>query len=265
MTHPAAATRGDLGRALLAEWTKFRTMRSTVWTLIATTVVTIALGVSLLIGILQHYDRMSPAELADVNLAGSGIWYHGLQLGQAMLAVLGVLMITSEYATGTIRATLAAIPRRGRVLTAKITTFATLTLVMGAVLAFTMFAVARPFLADHGWQVPLTDPTALRGVGLAALATMGVALLGVGTGLLIRHTAGAVTTLLVIMLGIPIIGQFVPESWQTVTRYLVPETAWAMFTPDGNVLPAGTGATVFAVWVAVVLGAAAITFHSRDT
>jgi hypothetical protein len=74
------------------------------------------------------------------------------------------------------------------------------------------------------------------------------------TGLLIRHTPGAVTTLLVVMLGVPIVGQFVPENWQTVTRYLVPETAWAMFTPNGNVLAAGPGAVVLAGWVAVVLG-----------
>jgi ABC-2 type transport system permease protein len=263
MTHQPA-TRGDLGKVLLAEWTKFRTVRSTFWTLISSAVVTIALGVSLLIGILQRYDRMSPAARANVNPAGRWIWYHGLQLGQVMLAVLGVLTVTAEYGTGTIRATLAAVPRRSRVFTGKILGFAALALVFGAVLAFTMFAIARPFLAGRGWDVPLTDPTALRGVGLAALATVGVALLGVGTGLLIRHTAGAVTTLLVIMLGIPVIGQFVPENWQTVTRYLVPETAWAMFTPDGNVLTAGPGAAVLASWVTVVLGAAAITFHRRS-
>jgi ABC-2 type transport system permease protein len=249
-------------RAMLAEWTKFRTTRSSVWTLISSVAVTVGLGISLLIGILQHYDEIRAESTVDP--ARSGIWFHGLQLGQVMLAVLGVLLITGEYGSGTIRATLMAVPNRGRVLAAKIVGFAGFGLITGAVMSFTMFLVAQPFLADHGWDVPLTDPTALRGVGLAALATAGVALLGMGTGLLIRHTAGAVTTLLVIMLGVPIVGQFVPKSWETVTRYLVPETAWAMFTPDGNVLAAGAGAAVFAGWLVVVLGAASVAFHLRD-
>src|SRR5262249_7190148 len=137
-------------------------------------------------------------------------------------------------------------------------------LLAGAVLAMCTFVVARPIMAGHGIPVSLGDAGALRGIALAALATCGIALLGMGTGLLVRHTAGAVTTLLVIMLGVPIIGQFVPDSWRAVTRYLVPESAWAMFTREGGQLAAGPGAAVFAAWVVVVVGAAVITFHRRD-
>lgn len=79
--------------------------------------------------------------------------------------------------------------------------------------------------------MPLTDPTALRGVGLAALATAGVALLGLGTGLLIRHTAGAISTVLIVMLGIPVVALFFPQGWSTVTRFLPADAGWAMFTP----------------------------------
>jgi ABC-2 type transport system permease protein len=252
-------------RALLAEWTKFRTVRSTYWTLISSMVITVALGsVILRSGFLERYDAMTPAERATVDPAGTGVWYHGLHLGQIMLGVLGVLLATSEYGTGTMRATLAAIPNRGRVLAAKALGFGGVALVAGAVMAFTIFAVAQPALAGRGLDVPLTDPTALRGVGLAGLATGGVALLGLGTGLLIRHTAGAVTTLLIVMLGIPIIGQFMPDSWQRVARYLPPEPGWAMFTPNNDSLALGLAAAVFAGWVAAVLAAAAVAFHRRD-
>jgi ABC-2 type transport system permease protein len=246
---------------LLAEWTKFRTVRSTYATLIAAAVITVVLGVSLLSGILERYDA---GERAGLDPALMGIWYHGLHLGQVVLGVLGVLLATSEYATGTIRATLAAVPRRGRVLAAKMLGFGAFALVVGAVLAFTMFAVAQPVLAGRGLDVPLTDPTALRGVGMAALVTSGVALLGLGTGLLIRHTAGAVTTLLIVMLGIPIVGQFFPSSWSTVTRYLIPEAGWAMFTPEDNALALGPTTAVFSTWVVAVLVAAAVVFHRRD-
>lgn len=249
---------------LLAEWTKFRTVRSTYWTLIAAAVITVGLGVSLLSGIMERYDAMSAAERADVDPAGTGIWYHGLHLGQVVLGVLGVLLATSEYGTGTIRVTLAAIPRRGRLLAAKLVGFGAFSLILGAVLAFTMFAVAQPILTGRGLDVPLTDPIALRGVGMAALVTSGVALLGLGTGLLIRHTAGAVTTLLIVLLGLPIVGQFFPSGWSVVTRFLIPEAGWAMFTPDDNALALGPTTAVFTTWVIAVLAAAAVAFHRRD-
>ncbi|MPZ81934.1 MAG: ATP-binding cassette domain-containing protein [Actinophytocola sp.] len=92
----------------------------------------------------------------------------------------------------------------------------------------------------------------------------GTALLGLGCGLLVRYTAGAVTTLLVVLLGLPIVGQFLPDSWQRVTRYLPPEPGWAMFTPADSSLALGPATAVFAAWVAAALGAAAITFHHRD-
>jgi ABC-2 type transport system permease protein len=258
------ATRSGFGRALLAEWTKFRTVRSTLWTLVCSAAITLALGVSLLPSILQRYDRMSLAERAEIDPVGTGAWYHGLHLGQVILGVLGVLLVTSEYGSGTIRATFAAIPNRGRVLAAKALGFGGVALVFGAVIAYAMFAVAQPMLASRGLDVPLTDPAALRGVGLAALATVGVALLGVGTGVLIRHTAGTVTTLLIVLLGIPIVAQFMPERAQTVVRYLPAEAGWAMFTPRDDALSVPAATAVFAGWIAVVLVAAAIAFHRRD-
>jgi hypothetical protein len=96
------------------------------------------------------------------------------------------------------------------------------------------------------------------------VATAGVALLGLGTGLLIRHTAGAVTTVLIVMLGIPIVEQFLPESIQRVTRYLPSEAAWAMFTPSVHWLDPGPATVVFAGWVATVLIAGAVAFVRRD-
>jgi hypothetical protein len=248
-------------RAMLAEWTKFRTIRSTSWTLLAATVITVALGASLLAGILQRYDQ---GRAGDLDPAGQGIWLHGLNLGQVILAVLGVLLATGEYGAGTIRATLAAIPNRTRVLAAKIVGIGGLGLVLGAVLALLMVTVAQPMLASRGLTVPVTDPTAWRGIGLAGVATAGVALLGLGTGLLIRHTAGAVTTLLVIMLGVPIVEQFFPDNWQIVLRYLPAQSAWAMFTPNEHWLALGPATAVLAGWVLAVVGAAAIIFHLRD-
>jgi len=243
---------------MIAEWTKLRTVRSSAWLLVASVVITIALGLSLLAGILQ---QKGPHEL---DAARAGIWLHGLDLGQMMLAVLGALIITTEYGTGTIRATLAAVPRRGRVLAAKIGGFAGLSVAVGALSAFAMFLLAQPMLRSHGFDVPLADGVAWRGVALAALSTAGVALLGLGTGLLVRHSAGAVTILLSVLLGVPIVGQFLPEGVRPVARYLPAEAAWGMFTPSDISLDPGPATVVFAGWVAAVLIAGAVAFVRRD-
>ena len=243
---------------VLAEWTKFRTVRSSLWLLISCAAITVALGLSLLAGILE---KNGPR---DLDAARAGIWLHGLDLGQLMLAVLGALIITTEYGTGSIRVTLAAVPRRGRVLTAKITGLAGLSLAVGAVSALAMFLLAQPMLHGHGFDIRLSDGLAWRGVALAAAATAGVALLGLGIGLLVRHSAGAVTILLSIMLGVPIIEQFLPEGMRPITRYLPSEAAWAMFTPSEHWLDPGPGTVVFAGWVAAVLIAGAVAFVRRD-
>ena len=250
------------GQTLLAEWTKIRTVRTGYAIVLATAAITVALGFSLLVGILQRDDRMSLAQRAGLDPAGQGIWLHGLDLGQVVLAVLGVLVATSEYGTGTIRGTLAATPGRWRVLAAKAVGLGNLALVVGAVLAAGMLALALPLLHQHG--LPLDSGTAMRTVAFAALATAGIALLGLATGLLIRHTAGALTTLLVVLLGIPVIEPFFPDGWSDVLKYFPAESAWAMFTPDGAWLSLGPATAVLSIWVGTALAAAAITFHRRD-
>lgn len=256
--------RGDLARVLLAEWTKFRTVRASHWTLTVSATITVALGATVLAGILEDYDAMTPARQATFDPTAEGLWYHGLHLGQVVLAVLGVLVATSEYSTGTIYPTLAATPNRLRVFTAKTLGFGGLTAAVGLVQAYTMFAIAQPILAGRELNVALTDPAALRGVAWAAAATAGVALLGLGAGLLLRHTAAAVTTVLVVMLGIPIIGLFLPRSWSSVTRYLPADAGWALFTPTGQALDVGPAAAVFFGYVAVLLAAAAAALVRRD-
>jgi ABC-2 type transport system permease protein len=263
VTAPATG-RGDFARVLLAEWTKFRTVRASLWTLTVSATVTVALGATVLAGILEDYDAMTPAERATFDPTAEGLWYHGLHLGQVILAVLGVLVATSEYSTGTIHPTLAATPDRLRVFTAKTLGLGGLAAAVGLVQAYAMFAVAQPILAGRGLDVPLTDPAALRGVAWAAAATAGVALLGLGSGLLLRHTAAAVSTVLIVMLGIPIIGLFLPSSWSAVTKYLPADAGWALFTPSRHVLDLGPAAAVFFGYVAVLLAVAAAALVRRD-
>jgi ABC-2 type transport system permease protein len=263
-TVPAMRGRGDFARVLLAEWTKFRTIRASQWTLIVATVVTVGLGATVLAGVLEEYDVMTAAERARFDPTAEGLWYHGLHLGQVILAVLGVLVATSEYSTGSIHPTLAATPNRLRVFAAKTLGFGGLAAAVGLAQAYTMFVVAQPILARRDLDVPLGDPVALRGVAWAGAATAGVALLGLGAGLVMRHTAAAVSTVLIVILGIPIIGLFLPRSWSSVTKYLPADAGWALFTPNGQTLDVGLAAAVFFGYVAALLAAAAVALVRRD-
>ncbi|MPZ61194.1 MAG: ABC transporter permease [Propionibacteriales bacterium] len=260
----AVSPRSEFRLALLAEWTKFRTLRSTYITLGLAVLTTIVFGALILTGaVLVEYDDMSPAERANFQL-DEGIWFHGLHLGQVLFAVLGSMSVTGEYVTGTIRAALAAVPSRRALFAAKAVGLSLVTAVVGLVSAAAMFAIAQPILGQRDLDVPLTDASALQGVGLAALATVGFGLLGLGAGFLIRHASGATATVLLGFLGIPIIAQLLPQSWWSVIRYFPADAGWAMFTPTADTLSQGPATAVFFGYVAVVLAAAAVLFVRRD-
>jgi hypothetical protein len=116
----------------------------------------------------------------------------------------------------------------------------------------------------HRVLSPTPDHRQLLGRIWATAATVGVALLGLGTGLLLRHTAGAVSTVLIVMLGIPIIRLFLPRSWSAVTKYLPADAGWALFTPSRRTLDTEAAAAVFFGYVAVLLAAAALALIRRD-
>src|SRR5260370_17951693 len=143
-----AAGRRTLARDLMsAEWTKIRSVRSTVWTL--TLFVVITLGLTALFTWLTVANWNGP-RAADRNarvvidpvgfIMGSGLF-----LGELALCVLGVLVITTEYSTGVIRASLLAVPRRLEVLTAKAVVFAALLIVVAEIVSSGAFFIVPSF------------------------------------------------------------------------------------------------------------------------
>jgi ABC-2 type transport system permease protein len=129
--------RVGLRRSMVAEWTKLWSVRSTTWTLVGTAVAVLglcALGTG----------TVSPTEIIDDPTRRSLI---GVFLGQLIFGVLGVLVMSAEYGTGTIRATLAAVPRRPLVLTAKVIVFGTVAVVVSEVLTFSAFALGQAILS----------------------------------------------------------------------------------------------------------------------
>jgi hypothetical protein len=182
-----------LRAATRAEWTKMRSVRSTVWTLLVA--VALAVGFGALIGVTQvnSWDTLDAAERARFDPTSFSL--SGLFLAQIAIGVLGVLLISSEYTTGQIRATLAATPQRLTVLAAKATAFVGAVLAVGLVASFSAFGIGQAIFSAKGIGASLSDPGVLRAVIGGALYLAAVGVLGLGLGTILRRTAGAITAL----------------------------------------------------------------------
>lgn len=165
------------------EWIKLRTLQSTWWTLAIT--VAGAAGIAVAVGL---NTKNAAGDLTNNALAG-------MVPGLLFAGVLGVLMITGEYTSGTIRTTLAAAPHRGRLIAAKAAVFGAVALAFGEIATFLSFFAGGAALR-HGIAAPsLTQPGVLRAVVLGGAGFCLVGLLGVGLGAIIRHSAAALGVL----------------------------------------------------------------------
>ncbi|MFB7497095.1 ABC transporter permease [Streptomyces sp. NPDC056161] len=165
-------------QVIRSEWTKIRSVASTVWTLSLAVVVTIALGMLISALSRSQFDDMPARE--RVSFDPTYVSFAGMTLGQLALIVFGVLVVSNEYSTGMIRTSLAAVPRRGTFLSGKIAVATALALVVGMATSFAAFFLGQAMLGSHRTQ--LGDPGVLRAVvggglymTLIAVFSMGVA------------------------------------------------------------------------------------------
>jgi ABC-2 type transport system permease protein len=269
---PPAIARPDRLRPLAldvarSEWTKLRTVRSTYWTLLVAALGMVGFGALLCAAYVRHYTDETAAQ-AGFDPAGYSL--SGFFLAQLAIGTLGVVVITSEYQTGSIRATLAATPQRTTVLVAKAAVFAAVAAATGIAASLGSFLVGQAILAQKHLQTQLSNPAAVRSVFGAGLYLAVLGLLGLGLGTLIRRTAGAVATVVGLIVILPVLVQGLPATWQdTITRYL-PSTAGqavighTRFTSPGHQLSPWAGLGLFAAYTAATLTAAAITLNRRD-
>lgn len=251
---------------LASEWTKLRSVRSSILMVIAAAAATVAVGAITANDVVTYWDQASAAHRATFD----PVWVSltGFVLAQFVFGVLGVLAISSEYATGTIRTTLTAVPRRWTVLAGKATVVTAATLLVGEMIAFTAFLASQAMLSSRSLDVPLGDPGVLRGLLGAGFFLCVMALVGLGLGAIIRHTAGAISALFaLIFLLPPVVQAALPAPWDTrIGRYLLPEPGKQMIllehTPGQ--LSAGVAFLVSAMYVGVALLLAGILLGRRD-
>lgn len=238
---------------MAAEWTKLRSLRSTTWALTLTVVCTVGLGMLATGIVAARWPRVDPQFRMTFDPTRQSL--IGLLFGQLALGVLGVLVVSGEYGTGTIRATLTAVPRRLRVLVAKVLVFGLLAFVVSEVLLFVTFFIGQGILDGEAPHATLAQPGVLRAVVGGGLYITLLALLAMGFAIIHPKTAGAVAAFVGVLLILPLILQFFPSSVEnTIGRY-VPANIGATVTSTHGV-GSFVGHHAFSPWAGLAVLAA---------
>ncbi len=262
-----------LRRVIGSEWTKLRSVRSTVFSLVATLGLTVGLGWLFCFLFIHRdlnerrggFDRFDPTDRA----------LRGVFLAQLAIGVLGVLVMSSEHVTGMIRTSIAAVPQRRTLLAAKAIVLGVVALIVGMTSAFLAFlggqailsSPARTLLSAQFRGVSLSDPGVLRAVAGAGAYLTFIALLGLAVGTIVRRTPGAISAMFAIVLVAPLLTEGLPAPWNVrVGRWLPLNAGQAMFTVrvDPDLLTPRGGLIVMLVWVTATLALATVLLSKRD-
>lgn len=262
---PPASGRAGFGGALRSEWTKIRSVRSTMWTLGSATVVTIGISVLGNWGRANHGDATT-AQLAHEDLTQRTLF--GIILGQLIMVVFGAMSITSEYSTGMVRTSLTAQPRRAPVFWAKLLVVSAVAFIVGEVISFVSFLISSSFWRGKGIDLTLSTPHAMQAVIGGGLYLAGSAILAFGLGAILRHTAGAITSGVGLLFVLTILVNFLPQSWQDHLDKWLPFNSggqvWSTQHVPGTDLGAWTGFGVFMIYGIVAVALGAYVFRNRD-
>jgi ABC-2 type transport system permease protein len=294
---PPAVGQAGLRGAIASEFTKLRSVRSTYWTLGALFIVSVGLGIAITAGTAANMVN-NPGNKAgfDATQASLGAFF---EIGQLIIAVLGAMVITSEYSTGMIRTSLTAQPRRGVVYAAKAIVFTAVTLVISVVTAFVAFFTGQALYSSKGVAAslfhtvtipananvtcngpggctatffgtdvinPSTVLTAI--IGTALFVTI-VALIAYGVGAIVRHTAGTIAIVIALLFIVPILEHTLPDNWRWDIMRFLPDAANQVVsvtigTTDQHLWSAWPQLGVTALWAAVLVGIGAYLFRTRD-
>lgn len=243
-----------------SEWLKFRSLRSTVLVLGAAVLAMVFFG-----AIIGHNTR-NPAGLDPEDLVASGP-LQGYYLGQLLIGSLGVLVVTGEYSSGMIRATLGAVPRRLPVLLAKLVVFLGVVATAMVAASFAAFLLAQAFLSGYRPTYSISDPDVLRVVVGTGVYLTVIGLFGGAIGWIVRSTPGALVALFGAILVLPVLLLVFHASWADHVRAWLPTGAGASFSTSirmPGALAPWPGLAVMIAWVVIAYVIAAVLLRRRD-
>ena len=256
--------RVTLPRVVRSEWTKLRSVRSTRWAFLAAVVFTIGIAALACAIVSHHYPQMGAHDRADFHPLE--INFAGVQLAQLAIGVLGVLVITAEYSTGMIRASMTAVPTRLPVLWAKAIVYAATTLVLMVPAALIAFVVGEAIFSRRNIDIAFSAPGVTRAVIGAGLYLTVVGLFGLGLGAIVRNTAGGIALFAGIMFVLPPLMNVLPASWNRAASPYLPLQAGQsiMSVTPGDQLAPWTGFGLLCAYAAAALVVAAVLLRRRD-
>jgi ABC-2 type transport system permease protein len=251
-------------QVIRSEWTKIRSVASTVWTLSLAVVVTVALGIHISALSRHEFDSMSPQD--RISFDPTFVSFAGMTLGQLAMIVFGVLVVSNEYSTGMIRTSLAAVPRRGAFLFSKVAVAAGLALVVGMATSFAAFFLGQAMLGPL--RTSLGDPGVLRAVIGGGLYMTLIAVFSMGVAAMLRSPMLSLGILMPFFFIISNIlgnvsvtkkaGRFLPDQAGSRILQVVPQAGDD--TPYG---PWG-GLGIMALWVIAALAGGYALLRRRD-
>ena len=263
---PRIQGRQTILRSVRAEWIKLWSLRSTWITSFIAIALTVLFGAGIAIASGQRPEGQESAK---------DLITTGLAFGQIVVSVLGALVITGEYASGQIRSSLAAVPRRGQLLLSKAVVLAIVSFLLGSLSVFLSWAISKPFLGEHAGS--LTDAHYAGYIWGSGLVFAGIALMTLGIGFLLRSTAGAITVVVSLLFVILLPLQLAAGQWNWVNKIInflpisvssavsdpLPEAAQSS-AEGAQFLTHGQSIAVFAAWALIPLIAAWFVFSRRD-
>jgi ABC-type transport system involved in multi-copper enzyme maturation permease subunit len=251
-------------QVIRSEWTKIRSVASTVWTLSLALVVTVALGTLISALTNRQFENMPMRE--RLSFDPTVISFAGMTLGQLAMIVFGVLVVSNEYSTGMIRVSLAAVPRRGAFLAGKVTVATALALAVGMVTSFAAFFLGQAMLGAH--RAGIGDPGVLRAVLGGGLYMTLIAMFSMGVAAMLRSPMLSLGILMPFFFLISNIlgnvdatkkiGRFLPDQAGSRIMQVVPRV--------GDDTPYGpwAGLGIMALWVIAALAGGYVLLKRRD-
>lgn len=250
-----------------SEFLKFRTVRATFIGLATLILLTIGLAVLITLVINANWSQRSPVErLAFDPVATSLV---GVFFAQFAVGVMGARNITSEYASGAIRTTLAAVPRRGRLVISKVIVLLVVFFIVSELVVFAAFEIGQAiYRSGHLPSGTLSNSTDLRAVVMAGVYLTLLTLVGFGLGLILRTTSVTISIYVTLLLIVPIIVNFLPSSWQDhVSKYLPSNLGQTMTSPTSvtaNSFSWGTATIVLTIYTVAIVGVGTFLLTRRD-
>ena len=259
-----AVGRVTVGRIATSELVKLRTARSMVSAITTAALLIAGVGAFAAVGLIVQDPALTGADAPTADPLGGSL--TGVSPASYAVAALGVIAVTSEYSTGTIKPTLAAVPRRAQLVLGKALALLAVTLPVLLSTVLATFFAAQAILSTADISVSLAAPGVARAVVGAALYLSGITLLGAAFGWLLRSTAGALAALFGVLVVLPVIGLLLPQRIGAAVLPYLPDnagTAMMQVVPGGQLGP-WTGLAVFTGYVLLALTGAAIALRHRD-